>query len=95
MDISKDLCSIRVEREETDMLRGISAQDLKKAEDHINLKVDSCLNQLKSVIDELYNDIKTQLYSDKNNDIGKYSHEIGVIEDKIHEKWAVIDKLRG
>jgi len=53
MDISKDLCSIRVEREETDMLRGISAQDLKKAEDHINLKVDSCLNQLKSVIDEL------------------------------------------
>jgi len=53
MDISKDLCSIRVEREETDMLRGISALDLKKAEDHINMKVDSCLNQLKSVIDEL------------------------------------------
>lgn len=52
MEISKDLYSISVDKEEPDKLRGISSSELHKAREHVQMKVDSNLNQLKSVIDD-------------------------------------------
>jgi len=52
MIISNDLQSIRVDKGEPERLCGISQSELHKAKDHVQLKIDSNLNHLRSVIDE-------------------------------------------
>lgn len=94
MDISKDLLAISVDKEEPDKLKGISASELFQAKERVQLKVDKNFNQLKSVIDEYYNDIKILINSEKIDQI-KYSDEIiNTIEEKIREKHEIIDKIR-
>jgi len=59
MKISQDLQSIRVDKAEPDRLCGISASELHKAKEHVQLKIDTNLNLLRSVIDQYYNELKS------------------------------------
>jgi len=52
MKISQDLQTIRVDKGEPDKICGISASELHKAKEHVQLKIDTNLNLLRSVIDE-------------------------------------------
>mmetsp|Transcript_108130 Transcript_108130/g.233009 ORF Transcript_108130/g.233009 Transcript_108130/m.233009 type:complete len:95 (+) Transcript_108130:2162-2446(+) len=93
MDISKELNSINLDKEDSDRLKGIGSSELYKARELVQLKVDSHLNQLKAVIDEYYNDIKSQLNSEKVD--VRYSEDtINGLEQKITEKYALIETLR-
>jgi hypothetical protein len=52
MNISNDLQSIRVDKGEPEKLCGINASELHKAKEHVQLKIDTNLNHLRSVINE-------------------------------------------
>jgi len=69
MEISDELMAISVDKEEPDKLKGISISELKQATERVQMKVDNNFNQLKSVIDEYYNDIKILINSEKVDQI--------------------------